>query len=378
MMNLRNTSQKFDTSPVKPSKWFPNSVVCAQDDVWQNYAEFHASVLSGKQKGKYLVYDCISTDPKYECGGYGNRLHGITVLLMFAMFTKHVFLIQMTHPTDINMYLQPNAIQWNFTLPGELKSRYIDLFNKDNFYANFKTFESTLFSDDEYDVIRVRINFGLFYYLVTMSDLMISNLISTFNLKTQYDVVMLYGCAFNYLFKYQPSLIQAIKSLQAELGLETGRFVALHIRSHINDGLVFNPLHMKYPFKLMFKCGMMAAESLSHKLKLNVSKAPIYFATDHSFIREFAKEYYDKVLVFNKYPLFHVDHTKFKGSKANKEYDSGMLGVLCDMEISSRAGVLVRSADSSFSEVIGAIHFMKPHDNLHPFYFYEKFSLCQL
>ena len=98
----------------------------------------------------------------------------------------------------------------------------------------------TLFSDDDYDVIRVRINFGLFYYLVTMSDLMINNLISSFNLKTHYDVVLLYGCGFNYLYKYQPRVIQAVELLQTALGLETGKFVALHVRSHINDNSVFN------------------------------------------------------------------------------------------------------------------------------------------
>ena len=379
MINSRNTSSKFNVSSGEPSKWFPNSIFCAQDDIWQEYADFHASVLSGKQKGKYLIYDCTTTDPKdpkYECGGHGNRLHGITVLLLFAMFTKHVFLLQMTNPADINMYLQPNAIQWNFTLSGELKSRDIDLFNKENFYGNFKTFEDTLFSDDDYDVIRVRINFGLFYYLVTMSDLMINNLISSFNLKTHYDVVLLYGCGFNYLYKYQPRVIQAVELLQTALGLETGKFVALHVRSHINDNSVFNPLHLKFPFEPMFKCAIMAAQSLSHKLKMNTSKVPIFFSTDHSSIREYAKENYDKDLVFSKSPIFHVDHTKFKGSKADNQYDNGMLGVMCDIEISSRAGIFVRSADSSFSEMMGAIHFMTPQNNLHPFYYYEKLSLC--
>ena len=53
-----------------------------------------------------------------------------------------------------------------------------------------------------------------------------------------------------------------------------------------------------------------------------------------------------------------------------------MLRVMYDIEISSRAGILVRSADSSFSEIIGAIHFMAPQNNLHPFYYYEKLSLC--
>ena len=372
MLNTRNTTQKFGISLVKPSKWFPNSNLCVQDDIWQNYSEFHASVLSGKQKSKYLIYDCTVGD----CGGYGNRINSITVIFMFAVLTKRVFLLQMTKPVDINAYLLPNAIQWNYTLPKGLTSHKVDLFNAKHFYRNYKPLETALLNNDKDDVIRVRINFGLFYYLVTMNDIMLNNLVSTFNLKTQYDVVMLYGCAFNYLFKYQPSVIQAIDSLQTELGLETGKFVALHVRSHIKDGVLFNPLHLKFPFQLMFECATMVAKSLRDKL--NMPKVPIYFTADHPSITAFAKENYNDTIVFSKAPKFHVAHTKYKGEQANSQYNSGMIGVLSDIEICSRSAVLVRSADSSFSEVMGAIHFLRPQQNLHPFYFYEDLSLCHV
>jgi len=46
------------------------------------------------------MYECTQG----VCGGYGNRLHGITILLMFAMLTKHVFLLQMTKPVNINSH----------------------------------------------------------------------------------------------------------------------------------------------------------------------------------------------------------------------------------------------------------------------------------
>ena len=377
MINSRNTTNKFGTNKINPNKWFPDTNLCGQNSTWREYADFHASVLSGKQKGKYLIYDCTDNDPECDCGGYGNRIHGITVLLVLAMLTKRVFLIQMTKPVDINAYLLPNAIQWNYTLPeDQFKTRDVDVLNTYNFYANYKPLESALLGNDKYDAIKVRINFGLFYYLARMNDIMIERTMSTFNLKTQYDVVMLYGCAFNYLFKYQPAVIQAIDSLQNELGLETRRFVALHIRSHIKDGRVFNPLHLKFPFQVMFECATMVAKSLQEKW--NMSKVPIYFTTDHPSITKFAKQKYKDVLVFSRAPLFHVERTRYSGRKANSQYNSGMIGVLSDIEICSRAAVLVRSADSSFSELMGAIHFLRPQYNLHPFYFYEDLSLCNM
>ena len=55
LINSRTKSQKFDTSPIIPSKWFPNANLCGQNKVWQKYFDFHASVLLGKQNGKYLI-----------------------------------------------------------------------------------------------------------------------------------------------------------------------------------------------------------------------------------------------------------------------------------------------------------------------------------
>ena len=373
LTNSRIVTQKFDASPANPSKWFSNANLCGQDDLWQNYADFHASVLSGKQKGKYIVYDCIG----YKvCGGYGNRMHGITVLLILAMLTKHVFLIQMTNPTNINDYLSPNAIQWNYTLPKGLKTLKINLHGRTNLDHNYKIFENEILQNNsEYDIIRVEINFGLFYYFVIMGDILFNNVKSLFNLETQYDIVLLYGCAFNYLFNYQSKVLRAIDSLQTKLGLETGKFVGLHVRSNLYESWQFNPLHLEFPFKPMFECAVMAAKSLSHKL--NVPKVPIFLATDHPTVAEFAKNNYDDLIVLSTAPVFHVDLTKYRGTEANTQYNSGMIGMLSDVEICSRAAILVRSAVSTLSEIMGVINFLKPQYNLHPYYFYNNLSLCQ-
>ena len=158
MINSRTKSQKFDTSPIVPSKWFPNANLCGPSEVWQKYADFHASVLSGKQKGKYLIYDCTGNSSKI-CGGFGNRIQSITLLLTLAMLTKHVFLIQVTYPTDINDYLLPNAIQWNHTLPNGLKTHFIHLLNSNS----RKEMQNALLHPDKQDIIRVRTFLAILY-----------------------------------------------------------------------------------------------------------------------------------------------------------------------------------------------------------------------
>ena len=59
------------------------------------------------------------------------------------------------------------------------------------------------------------------------------------------------------------------------------------------------------------------------------------------------------MIVFRSVPHFHIDLTRYNGSDASKKYNDAMIGILSDIEISSRAAVLDRSADSSFSEEMG-------------------------
>ena len=79
------------------------------------------------------------------------------------------------------------------------------------------------------------------------------------HLRTHYDLVLLYGCAYNYLFKHRPKIIEAADKMQYELGLETGKYVAMHVRSHINDPI--RSIHINY--EPMLECAAAAAKMLS-------------------------------------------------------------------------------------------------------------------
>ena len=362
-------STKFDNSPVVPSKWFPNANLCGgSDDIWQQYADFHAAVISGKQKGKFLIFDCTQK----EYAGYGNRIQSITSLLIVAMLTNHVFLIDAPNPVNLDYYLLPNAIQWNSTVPRGAKSHLIDLFHS---AKNFQSLENAVLYPIEQDIVRVQTYYGTVYLHELMSEQFANKVLSMFKLETLYDLVLLFGCTFDYLFKYDPRVHDVIESMQREYNLETGKFVALHVRSHIKDGYPFNPLNLTVPFKPMFECAVTAAKALRHKL--NMIEVPIFLTTDNHVVTDFAKKNYPGMILSNA-PFFHIDHTKYSGSSAHQKYDDGMIGIFSDIEISSRAAVLIRSADSSFSEEMGALHYLPPNYNLHPFYFYENSTLCQL
>ena len=293
------------------------------------------------------------------------------MLLVYAMLTQRALLLNMSKPVDINSYFLPRAIEWNHAAPAGLRTQNINLINSKNFLPNFKMFETAVFND-QYDVVSVKINYGLFYFLTKMNDESLHKMISMFHIRTHYDLVLLYGCVFNYLFKYQPKIIKTIDAVQSNLGLETGKFVALHVRSRIGD--TYQPFHLK--FEPLLECAAMAAKTLSHKL--NISKVPIYLATDHPVVTQYATQHYGDSIILSRAPQFHIDFTRYKGDNASQQYDNGMMGILSDVEICSRGSVLIRSLSSTMSEVMGAIHFLSPQKHLHPFYFYNNLSVCQL
>lgn len=358
----------------KPGVWFPNINMCGGEKIWKEYADFHDAVLSGKQKGNYLIYSCKNR----PCGGFGNRIEAITSALIFAMLTKRVLLIDMTYPIDFGTYVLPNAILWDADLPSGLSIKQFYLIHSKSYYRNYKEFEASLLNPS-ISIVEVRMNFGFFYHLVSTDINLINKVISTFKLRMHNDFIILYGCAFKYLFKYTLETHEIINAMQSKLGLYNRKYVSLHVRSNIIDGFIPNPLHLEIPWSRMFECAVLAAQALEKKL--NISKVPVFLATDHVHVVNYAKEHYGGRVILSQAPAYHIDSPAYKittkyGLKYNEQ---GFIGILSDIEISARASVFVQSSGSTLSELMGSIAvFYEPNHNLHPFHFYENVSLCKM
>ena len=91
---------------------FPNVEECGDISVWEEYADFHKRVVSGKEKGKYLHYICNIR----RCGGWGNRISGISVAFTLAVISRRALLISMPDPVDINVLMHPKAVMWNHSV----------------------------------------------------------------------------------------------------------------------------------------------------------------------------------------------------------------------------------------------------------------------
>ncbi|CAF1058650.1 unnamed protein product [Adineta steineri] len=70
-----------------------------------NLTEF----ITNSTAGKAMIYSC-----KSYCGGWGDRLRGITSVYILALLTHRRFMIDMNYPCQIAQALEPNLVNWTY------------------------------------------------------------------------------------------------------------------------------------------------------------------------------------------------------------------------------------------------------------------------
>ena len=303
--------------------------------VFTNYAKFHQQNLMQKHKGNFLIYVCTSL-----CGGYGNRIHGITMSLLFAILSNRTFLIQMNHPFDINRLLHPNAIKWNYAGYMKIKNKIKKDFNLIDYPAleqKWASFSKELFNPNV-NIITVQTNLGFFWYFKMFDDKWSKLFHDQFNI-TKDNIILTYGCVIRYLFTYDQVVTDAIKKEMQELSLIPGLYVSVHFRSFMDASTHTHPSPSPY-----LSCGLEIANNMSKKFNRTFK---VYLITDSQKTKEIAHAKYNGQILLSRIKAVHVD--KDKGSVFE-----GFIGVIVNLEVAAKGAVFVRSS-STFSDLIESI-----------------------
>ena len=288
-------------------------------------------MVSGKEKGKYLRYNCVS---QYSCGGWGNRLGGISVAFTLAVITKRVLVISMPLPLDINILMHPKAIMWNHSLSHHLSTRKYFMVDPPALNRQWPSFERMLMSNNSVDVMELQTNLGFFWFTQKFSEKLKQLFQEFFTITITQDYKMLYGCIQRYLFSYDKLITDAVQKEISDLGLQPGKFVAAHYRTQLiaNDTEPPTPLDPE-PHLL---CATMAAEALGHKL--NLKYVPVYLITDTPIVEDFAHKFYKGKILTSPVEKIHIDRTWLTGRDAL----SGYIGVFVNIEVATQAAVFLR------------------------------------
>ena len=307
--------------------------------VFTQYAEYHKQVVTQQRKGRFLKYVCNS-----RCGGYGNRIQGITVALMFAILSNRTLLIEMKYPFDINILLHPNAIQWNYT-PIKANIQHFTLQDNYNLDRHWPRFSVALY-DTSIDMIEVTTNLGFFWYFKKFNDKWTTLFHNWFGI-SQNNNEIAYGCAFQYLFTYDKRVTDAIDKEMQELQLTAGKYVSAHYRTQSLAGDV----HLKDPINPLpyFRCGIMIANILG-----NASNTfQVYFISDSTTADIMANTNYSDQIVTSHVSKIHTDRSDVLHLSMDSLID-GFIGVLVNVEVAAKGAVFIRPG-STMADLIESI-----------------------
>lgn len=299
--------------------------------MWEEYAAFHNTVVSGKGRGKYLRYNCAS---QHSCGGWGNRLGGISVAFTLAVITRRALLIRMPLPLDINVILHPKAVMWNHSLDHYVSTKMYFMVDPPDLKRHWPSFERMLMNRNSVDLVELQTNLGFFWFTQKFSEQLKQLFNKFFPSSIMQGYGILYGCIQRYLFTYDKIITDAVRKELSDLGLQPGKFVAAHYRTQLiaNDTEPPTPLEPG-PHLL---CATMAAEALSHKLKLKY--VPTYLITDTHIVEDYAHRFYKDKIVTSPVEKIHIDRTLLTG----KDALSGYVGVFVNIEVATQAAVFLR------------------------------------
>ena len=315
-------------------------VFAKEDNVWfmtfTNYAKFHQQSLVQEHKGNFLIYVCNSV-----CGGYGNRIHGITMSLLFAILSNRTFLIQMNFPFDINQLLHPNAIQWNYTGYESMKNmikKDFNLMDAENLENNWLSFSTELFNSSV-NIITFHTNLGFQWYLKMFDDKWNKLFRDHFNI-TKDNNIFTYGYVVRYLFTYDEVITDAINKEMQELSLIPGLYVSVHFRSF------WDVTGNHHPSLIPF---LSRGVEIANKLSMNSNEPfKVYFITDSQKAKEVVNTKYKGQILTSHVKVVHID------SEAKGSVFEGFVGVIVNIEVAAKGVVFVRTG-SSFADLIESI-----------------------
>jgi len=223
-----------------------------------------------------------------------------------AMLTDRVLLIEMTYPIQLLNYLSPNAIRWDTNIVPHVIVEH-DLYSPGRIRRYWLPFANDLLSSPGPELIDFRSNEGFeFFYPQMLKSPEILKRFLSLGANNRTHFASLYGCAVKFLFRPRPITSWSVMSQMSSLGLTTGQYVSVHIRTSLSS-LDCGPRHATpKSWAKFFQCAVLASEHLAKLLGLNYTL--IYVASDEDVVKEFALRNYGERVVLSQVSSILIFH----------------------------------------------------------------------
>ena len=329
------------------------------EELLRNYAVFHSEgvrlLLSGETNNvRTLTWNCVS-----DCGGLGSRFRGFMVNLMYAILTNRVLLFRWASISPVNMFLEPNMIDWryqNYTFNNSFRDfgyiRRVHFVEPERKVVLDKVID-TLIGPTKHIQMRynhiLKLNRTIFSLVSKANN---SKVTKVFEILKKHTIVNLQVLSVSYLFKFSKELQHFASDIRDGLDLHGQGYVALHLRTGQFDDLTehsnrFATTSFRQYKSIVAKAVKVADEHIG-------PDAVVVLVSDSRSVKQALTKQFSRVRMLDNL-VVHVDKMKHLDS-------DGMLGTWQDIVIMAESQVLVRGA-SSFSDI--SVFFCRiPHSRI--------------
>jgi len=312
-----------------------------------DYAVFHNKgvqlLLSGKTSDvRTLTWNCVR-----DCGGLGSRFRGFTVNLILAMLTNRVVLFRWDKASPVNMYLEPNMIDWRYQNYSLLDSfRDLGYIRRVHFVDPKKIHVLGNVTDalnGHTKHLQMRYNHILKFNRTVFSLVSKANNLNVtkmFNIIKKYYIHDLQTLAVSYLFRFSKKLQQFAGEIRNNLNLHGNGYVALHLRTGQFDGNL-SEHSARFP-KSFDKYESIVSKAIKVADRNIGRSGVVVIVSDSANMKKKLTELFSRVRTLDN-SIVHVDKMKHLDRDA-------MLGTWQDVIIMAESQLLVRRS-SSFADI---------------------------
>ncbi len=309
----------------------------------QRFSHINIDLLFSIQisSNKTMTYYCEN-----NCGGWGDRLRGITSTYILSILLQRHFIIDMKYPCQLSEFIIPNLINWipknNFNKQNNyLKLNSINSKYQAELYSNISSINLIKFWSS-YDNIILTTNKD--YITPVLKNPFFKTIISKINIQlnesTQQD---LFPFIFEILFKPTLIISQQLDSLLQKISFSSNHsIICMHIRIGQNPSI---PKDIKLPYRLSLIQDMI--EFIDRNLSYLHSS--IFVTSDSIKGLEYLQKYYglNRILNING-PIIHIDRYNSK-IQSNELIYQGFLKVIADFYFLGECNIILMPR-SGFSD----------------------------
>ncbi|BGO88739.1 hypothetical protein NBRC10512_005188 [Rhodotorula toruloides] len=333
--------------------------VC-EKGLWEDeYAEMHAAMLNRSRKASLLEYVCRQGE---YCGGFADRILGMTSSFLYSILTKRAFSITWEQPAPVDLFFDSPYIDWsrpfNKTSSTPVHPVYKDrklLKNRTEVNAHnweppqvdefMPTFVDQFGGNKNTSWLQLDFNRGVI--IRSFSYPKIGETMSSLGFK----MTTAYSCLINYLLRPKPAVLAFIAQYTSFFALPENYVIGIQIRT--GDLSMWadykDAVNSVHKYQQYFTCADSVARTYAHPSQ----KIVYYLITDsHKLERDVLRRYGDRVVVTGlKQAHVEIKTDRSDGLQAIKKVADGFMRTVAESWIFAGTDFQILTQRSGFGKI---------------------------